>query len=224
MIEQKHIIVFLTCIILIGVLVAIGASTDFTFKVGGKVIQNPDLRNSTTIKIQNISNVVLFHVNNTVIAIVLGNGTIKQGNVSNPIEQTVAIWRSDQLTVAINTQGKNLPSALTELDIDVGGTRINMTNTMLGSKCSLHANVRIEANANIFPRISLRDTSNTNNVFTTLRFNASAIGNSVTYNSTYISKPSWFTSSVFKVLAVYTEGGDGAADFIFKNITLRCTA
>lgn len=121
--SNKRVIVFLTCITLIGVLIAIGASTDFTFKVGGKTIQSPDLQNSTTIKIQNISNVVFFHVNNTVIALQFSNGSQFRNIVNLLAGSGITLQRNDNNITIISTGSSGCPiSCVLSILIDNNST------------------------------------------------------------------------------------------------------
>ncbi len=127
-------------------------------------------------------------------------------------------WQSDA-TAGVTGQGLNLPSALTELDAAVLGTRQVMSASDLGIQVQIAATIRaISQNGTNNIVVSIRDTAATGNVLASVTLTFTANG-TIAAKSGWITRPSWFTGD--KTLAVYTEGGDGADDYIIKNVVLR---
>ena len=120
-------------------------------------------------------------------------------------------------TVVVTNQGSNLPAALTELDSAVQGTRISLNCDDLGDQVGIRYNFRASQTAARTIVIDILDTSLTTNVLATVSVNKNAAG-TYTGESAYAAKPGWCTG--VKQIAVYTSGGNGADDFIFKRIGL----
>jgi hypothetical protein len=129
-------------------------------------------------------------------------------------------WQDRTVGTAIANQGLNLPAALTELDATEQGTRTAMNGSDVGIQVQISVNMRTVAHTGAANSIvvSIRDTSNTANVLATVTISSGAVGSYVV-RSNWANKPAWFTGD--RTLAVYTSGGDGTDDFIFKNIQLR---
>jgi len=129
----------------------------------------------------------------------------------------VTFWKATS-TTAVTNQGSNLPAALTEIDAAVQGTRLLIDPSDIGDnvKCSVNARV-VNSGAGLTINVSLRDASNTSNVLCWTTFSGTTTGTNLV-SSTYSSKPSWFISAMN--LTSYSQSGNGAADFIFKDISL----
>ncbi len=123
-------------------------------------------------------------------------------------------------TAAVAAQGLDLPSALTELDANVLGTRHILETGELGSQFQLMVNARsvTQSGGTNTVIISIRDTSNTANVLCTATVSQAAASTTYVVKGSWTNRPSWLTGD--KTLAVYTSGGDGADDLIFKNVKL----
>lgn len=122
-------------------------------------------------------------------------------------------------TAGVTAQGLNLPTALTELDAAVLGTRVNLNCDDLGGQVAMRYNMRnLTATARTIV-ISLCDTSNTANVLATVSISVTATaGVSYIGETAYAAKPGWCTGN--KQIGVYTSGGNAAADYIFKRVAL----
>lgn len=129
---------------------------------------------------------------------------------------SATMWNTDA-TGGIANQGLNLPAALTELDSAVGGTRMQVDCAALPAQVALRYNFRALAATALTMTISVRDTSNTANILATVSRATSAVG-TYTGQGTLAAKPGWCTGT--QQVAVYTEGGNGAADYIFKHVLL----
>jgi hypothetical protein len=128
------------------------------------------------------------------------------------------LWDTNA-TAGVANQGLNLPTALTELDSAVAGTRVVINCDDLGGQFALRYNMRnLTATARTIV-IQINDTSNTSNVLATVSIAVAATAN-VTYTgeTAYAVKPAWCTGSV--EVGVWTSGGNAAADYIFKRIGL----
>ncbi|MCR4294718.1 MAG: hypothetical protein NUW21_04240, partial [Elusimicrobia bacterium] len=134
--------------------------------------------------------------------------------VSPPASQNM--WDTNA-TAAVTNQGANLPTALTELDQAVQGTRVSLNCDDLGDQVAIRYNVRSNQAASQTIVIDILDTSLTSNVLATVSvvMNAAA---TYTGEGAYAAKPGWCTG--VKQVAVYTSGGNGVRDFIFKRIAL----
>ena len=140
--------------------------------------------------------------------------------------ESMNFWSSDLTgTTPPAEHGLNLPAAVTELDATFGGTRRTLTLEETGRQCMLSARFRCVALASpttaMTLRVSIRDTSNTANelCFATAVINQSTVGNYEAVGA-WINFPTWWTTGN-KTFAVYTSGGDGADDFIFRDISLK---
>ena len=125
-------------------------------------------------------------------------------------------WDTDAVVVVAN-QGSNLLAALTELDNAVQGTRIRLNCDDLGDQVAIRYNFRASQTAARTIVIDILDTSLTTNVLATVSVVKNALG-TYTGESAYAAKPGWCTG--VKEVAVYTSGGNGADDFIFKRVDL----
>ena len=129
----------------------------------------------------------------------------------------ITLWQSTG-TSAVGNQGSNLPAALTELDSVAKGTERIIEGTDIGNQVQCHFNVRELTTATLTVTVEVVDASNTSNVLcSTTIVNPTANTNAVV-KTTYAAKPAWLTGDV--TLAVYTSGGNAAADFIFKEVSL----
>jgi hypothetical protein len=126
------------------------------------------------------------------------------------------LWDTDSVS-AVNGQGRNLPAALTELDAAVEGTRVTVNCDALGSRIALRYNIYSVSTRSLNLTLSVCDTSNTANVLATVTVAVSAAGNYID-ETPYSLKPSWCAGS--KEVAVYTSGGNGSFDYIFKRVAL----
>lgn len=128
------------------------------------------------------------------------------------------VWDTNA-TAGVTNQGLNLPTALTELDAATEGTRIVVNCDDLGGQFAMRYNMRnLTATARTIV-IQISDTSNTSNVLATASINVTATANvSYTGETAYAAKPAWCTGQ--KEIGVWTSGGNGAADYIFKRIQL----
>lgn len=142
------------------------------------------------------------------------NGAAYVKLVSPPSSQNM--WDTDAVAVVVN-QGSNLPLALTELDNAVQGTRLSLNCDDLGDRVAIRYNFRASQTAARTIVIDILDTSLTTNVLATVSVVKNAAG-TYTGESAYAAKPGWCTG--VKQVAVYTSGGNGADDFIFKRIGL----
>jgi hypothetical protein len=122
-------------------------------------------------------------------------------------------------TVGVAAQGLNLPLAQTELDAAVLGTRVEINCDDIGGQVAMRYNMRnLTATARTIV-IEILDTSLLSNVLATVSINVTATAN-VTYTGeiAYAAKPGWCTG--VKQVAVYTSGGNGGADYLFKRVDL----
>lgn len=122
-------------------------------------------------------------------------------------------------TAGVANQGLNLPAALTELDNAVQGTRIVINCDDLGDQVGMRYNMRNLTATALTIGISICDTSLPTNCLATVSLNVTATAN-VSYigEAAYAAKPGWCTGA--KQVAVYTSGGNAAADYIFKRVGL----
>lgn len=127
------------------------------------------------------------------------------------------LWDTNA-TAAVTNQGSNLPAALTELDSAVQGTRVVVNCDDLGDHVAMRYNLRVLTSSARTIVMSILDTSNTANVLATVSQAVTTANTTFTGESTYAAKPGWCTGS--KEIAVYTSGGNAAADYIFKRIGL----
>lgn len=128
------------------------------------------------------------------------------------------MWDTDA-TAGVTNQGLNLPLALTELDSAVQGTRLELNCDDIGDQIAIRYNMRnLTATARTIV-ISILDTSLTTNVLATVSINVTNTAN-VNYigEVAYAAKPGWCTG--VKQIGVYTSGGNGGADYIFKRVDL----
>jgi hypothetical protein len=131
---------------------------------------------------------------------------------------TQNLWDTNA-TAGVTAQGLNLPTALTELDAAVEGTRVVVNCDDLGGQLAMRYNMRnLTASARTIV-IQINDTSNTSNVLATVAIPVTATAN-VTYTgeTAYAAKPAWCAGN--KEIGVWTSGGNAAADYIFKRIGL----
>jgi hypothetical protein len=139
------------------------------------------------------------------------------GRAYTPLgSMSTTLWNSDA-TAAVGNQGQNLPAALTELDSAVQGTRMLIDCDDLPAQLALRYNFRALAATSLTIVISVRDVTNTANVLATVSQAVNATQNWLGQGA-YSAKPGWCTGT--QTVAVYTSGGNGAWDAIFKSIVL----
>lgn len=126
------------------------------------------------------------------------------------------LWNTDA-TAGVTNQGLNLPAALTELDSAVQGTRMLIDCDDLPAQLALRYNFRSLATTSLTIVISVRDVTNTANVLATVSQATNAIQNWLGQGA-FAAKPGWCTGT--QTVAVYTSGGNGAWDAIFKHVVL----
>lgn len=127
-------------------------------------------------------------------------------------------WRSDS-TAAVANQGAALSTTLSELDSAQLGTRTVLASTEVGIQVQLAVVVRITtavAASNL--TVSIRDTSNTANILTSVVVSA-ATAATVVAKSTWAARPTWMTGD--KTLAVYLQASTGAPAAVIKGVDLR---
>lgn len=136
--------------------------------------------------------------------------------------ESQAFWMSTAAAAAAE-QGLDLPSALTEFDATWAGTRRTLTPVEGGREAQIAIRGRkITSTAASSVVLSIRDTSNTANVLcTTTISSTNTAGSNWEAISAWTAVGSWFTGAASKVLAVYFSGGNGADDWVFRDITLK---
>lgn len=132
------------------------------------------------------------------------------------------MWKSDAVA-AVADQGLNLPAALTELDATQQGTRILLDGADFpgtGKKFKVSATMRGIVQTARTINVSVRSTATTTNILATC---ALVVPN--TTAATFVAEGAWtapgawFTGNDIS-LAVYTDTGNGADDYVFKDVTL----
>ena len=142
------------------------------------------------------------------------------GGGSGPASASMVFWRDETVATGIANQGLNLPVALTELDSATQGTRTIVEAADISAQVQIAVNMRVIVGAAATnPVVSIRDTSNTANVLATVTTAGVTSATSSIVKSVWAAKPAWLTGD--KTLAVYTQSGSGAADYVFKCIELR---
>lgn len=129
----------------------------------------------------------------------------------------ITLWQSTG-TAGVANQGLNLPAALTELDSAVKGTERIIESNDIGNQVQCHFNVRELTTATLTVTVEIVDASNTSNVLCSSTIVNPTANTSYIAKTTYAAKPAWLTGDV--TLATYTSGGNGAADFIFKEVSI----
>lgn len=133
------------------------------------------------------------------------------------------LWMSDA-TAAVAAQGLDLASALTEFDATWQGTRRTLTPLEGGREAQIAVRARkITSTAASSVVISIRDTSNTANILASVTISSTNTANTNWEAvGTWTSVGTWFsTASPSKTLAIYTSGGNGADDWVFRDVTLK---
>jgi hypothetical protein len=150
-------------------------------------------------------------------------GVDNSQNTSITNLQSMAMDIPFWVDTAAATSNTNLLAALTELDTTNFVARRSISNTDIGNNVSCVVNVRrtsTQGGATVTINVSIRDTANTANVLCDVSSTTSnAAVATYTNNSAYVAKPAWFNAET--VLGVYTQNGDGTADFGFRYIALR---
>lgn len=132
------------------------------------------------------------------------------------------MWKSTA-TAAVADQGLNLPAALTELDAVQQGTRILLDSSDfpgIGTKFKVSVCMRGIVQTARTINVSVRSTATTTNILATC---AVVVPN--TTAATFVAEGAWtapgawFTGNDIS-LAVYTDTGNGADDYVFKDVTL----
>lgn len=133
------------------------------------------------------------------------------------------MWKSDAVA-AVADQGLNLPAALTELDATQRGTRMLLDGVDFpgtGKKFKVSATVRGIVQTARTINVSIRSTANTANILCTC---AVVVPNTTAatfvVEGAWTTPGSWFTGGTDVELAVYTDTGNGADDYVFKDVTL----
>lgn len=133
------------------------------------------------------------------------------------------MWKSTA-TAAVAEQGLNLPAALTELDATQQGTRFIVDATDFPGSTQFKVSVCMRGIVQTARTInvSVRPVANTANVLATC---AVVVPNTTpatfTVEGAWTNQPSWFTSGGNnQTLALYTDTGNGADDYVFKDVTL----
>lgn len=131
---------------------------------------------------------------------------------------STTLWNTNSVAGVAN-QGLNLPAALTEFNSGIQGSQMLIDCDNLPAQLALRYNLRNLTATALTIVISVRDVSNTANVLATVSQAVTATAN-VTYlgQGALASKPGWCTGT--KTVAIYTSGGNGAADYIFPHIIL----
>lgn len=130
---------------------------------------------------------------------------------------SVQLFSSDA-TAPVADQGSNLPAAQTELDAGVQGTRALLEPSAISGQVQLMVNMRVVKAGGSSVTVSIRDTANTANVLATVTVPSGSVGTQVA-KSVWVPKPGWFSTD--RTLAVYTAGGNGTGDVLFRNVTLN---
>lgn len=126
------------------------------------------------------------------------------------------LWNTNA-TAGVANQGLNLPTALTELDGPTQGTRMQIDCDSLPAQLALRYNFRSLATTSLTIGISVRDVTNTANILASASQATNAIQNWIGQGA-FSAKPGWCTGT--QTVAVYTDGGNGAWDAIFKHVIL----
>lgn len=126
------------------------------------------------------------------------------------------LWNTNA-TGSVANQGQNLPTALTELDAATQGTRMQIDCDDLPAQLAIRYNFRALQTTSLTIGISVRDVTNTANILASASQSVNAIQNWLGQSS-YAAKPGWCTGT--QTVAVYTDGGNGAWDAIFKHVVL----
>jgi hypothetical protein len=133
---------------------------------------------------------------------------------------TQTFWQDRTIGTPVAAQGLNLPAAVTELDATEQGSRQRLDPADLGIQVQVGATIRqIVTTGTQTITVSIREAGNTANILASV---AVAITGAGTFaaKSDWAPRPAWFTGAN-TLLAVYTQGGNGANDYIFKNVVLR---
>lgn len=143
-------------------------------------------------------------------------------NTQPSFREAQTLWTSAG-TAAVAEQGLDLLLALTELDATFAGTRRTLAVTEGGREVQISVRGRkITSTAASTVVVSIRDTSNTANVLATVSIvTTNTAGSNWEGVSTWAATPAWFTGAASKNVAVYTSGGNGADDWVFRDITLK---
>lgn len=129
---------------------------------------------------------------------------------------TTTLWNTNA-TAGVTNQGLNLPTALTELDGPTQGTRVQVDCDELPAQLALRYNFRTLQVTSLTIGLSVRDVTNTANILASANQSVNAVQNWLGV-SAYAAKPAWCTGT--QTVAVYTDGGNGALDAVFKQIQL----
>lgn len=127
------------------------------------------------------------------------------------------LWNTNA-TAGTANQGLNLPAALTELNSAVQGTRMLIDCDDLPAQLALRYNIRGLTAANLTLTLSVRDATNTANVLVSVSQAVSAANATYVSQGAFASKPAWCSGR--QTIAIYTQGGNGSADYIFNHIVL----
>ncbi|MDX6770961.1 MAG: hypothetical protein SF051_15620 [Elusimicrobiota bacterium] len=139
------------------------------------------------------------------------------GRAYSPLAtMSLTLWNTNA-TAVVGNQGQNLPTALTEFDRTVQGTRMQIDCDDLPARLALRYNFRSSAATSLTIGISVRDVTNTSNILVSASQSVNATQTWLGQGS-FATKPGWCTGT--QTVAVYTDGGNGTWDAIFKHIVL----
>lgn len=140
------------------------------------------------------------------------------GRAYSPVgTMSTTLWNTNAVAGATN-QGLNLPAALTEFNSAIQGTRMQVDCDNLPAQLALRYNMRSITGTALTIVISVRDVTNTANILATVSQLATGANTTFTGQGALAAKPGWCTGT--QTVAVYTSGGNGAADYIFPHIIL----
>lgn len=141
------------------------------------------------------------------------------GRAFSPVgTMSTTLWNTNSVAGVAN-QGLNLPAALTEFNSGILGSRMQIDCDDLPAQLALRYNLRNLTATALTIVISVRDVTNTANVLATVSQAVTATAN-VTYlgQGAFAAKPGWCTGT--QTVALYTSGGNGAADYIIPHVIL----
>lgn len=140
------------------------------------------------------------------------------GRAFTPVgTMSTTLWNTNAVA-GVNNQGNNIPAALTEFNAAIQGTRMTINCDDLPAQLALRYNLRAITGTALTIVLSVRDTSNTTNVLATASQATTGANTSYQGQSAFAAKPGWCTGT--QNIALYTSGGNGAADFILPHLLL----
>lgn len=140
------------------------------------------------------------------------------GRAFSPVgTMSITFWNTNAVAGVAN-QGLNLPAALTEFNSAIQGTRMQLDCDNLPAQLALRYNLRSITGTALTIDLSVRDTANTANVLATVSQLATGANTTFAGQGALAAKPGWCTGT--QTVAVYTSGGNGAADYILPHLIL----